>query len=251
MRCSIASFRNSLLGASFIALATLSVSGAAAQDVAPDAAAPATGQTDPLVTGTVGGADVGGGETAQACFLPPIKLSSADVSEFLAAPGAMLNDYPEGGIQMSSRVRALAGSDAATLDPLLALIATANLDQRAAIGSGLARAAMACAPSSAAYAQLIQQKVAELANDDLLTAFLSASNDLETAALGAAGGGGFVGGAPALGGVGNPGPSNSVEGDESNPNRSGNFPINRRTGNFTVGLDASNGNADVSPVNPL
>lgn len=179
------------------------------------------------------------GAAPQACFLPPIKLAAEDVAGFLANPGLLLTDYPEGGIQLSSRVRALAGSDAATLDAILGLVEGANAEQRAAIGSGLARAAVACAPSAPAYSQLIQEKVASIATDELLTAFLSATDDIETAALGAAGGGGFVGGAPALGGVGNPGPSNSVEGDETNPNRSGNYPVNRRTGLFTEGQSNS------------
>lgn len=161
---------------------------------------------------------------AVACFLPPIKLPAEDVEAFLANPAALLTDYAEGGLLLSSRVRALAGSDERTLDPLLALIDTASTEQRAAIGSGLARAATACAPSSEKYAALIQEKVAALDNNELLTAFLSASNDLETAAIAGALGG-FVGGAPGLGGVGDPGPSTGPFGDEATPNADGTLTL--------------------------
>lgn len=172
-------------------------------------------------------------EDAVACFLPPIKLLDEDVEAFLANPASLLTDYPDGGLLLSSRVRSLAGSDARTLQPILQLAVGATLEQRAAIGSGLARAATACAPSSERYAALIQESVAGMDNNELLTAFLSATNDLQTAAFAGGIGGGFVGGAPGLGGVGAPGPSSGPFGDVSTPNVDGTFgPFSRRTAQF-------------------
>ena len=109
-------------------------------------------------------------------------------------------------LPLSSRVRALAGSSSATIDAILALVSGANADQKAAIGSGLARAARACAASNPEYAALIQEKVAGANSPELVTAFLAASNEVQTAALGGLTGGATGGGGAAgIGGGGSAG----------------------------------------------
>ena len=140
-----------------------------------------------------------------ACFQSPAKLSEGDIAAFLAAPASLLTENPNGGLPLSSRVRALAGSSSSTIDAIFALVSGANADQKAAIGSGLARAARACAASNPEYATLIQEKVAGASSPELVTAFLAASNEVQTAALGGLTGGATGGGAAGIGGGGSAG----------------------------------------------
>lgn len=117
------------------------------------------------------------------CLVAPAALSELDVNAFLGAPEALLTSYPNGGLEMSGRVRALSGSNSATIDPLLNLASQSTAAQKAAIGAGLARAARACVATDPEYAQMIQEKVAGSNISELITAFLAASNDTQTAAL--------------------------------------------------------------------
>ncbi|KAB0678863.1 hypothetical protein [Aureimonas leprariae] len=142
------------------------------------------------------------GQLPDACFAYPAKLQPAEIEEFLAKPDELLTRYGGGGVALSNRVRSLAGSDGRTLDPLLRLAAAAKPDEKAMIGAGLGRAAFACSRTSPAYAAMIQSMIASRSSPELLTAFLSATNDIQTAAIGAgasagasgAGGGGLAGG---------------------------------------------------------
>lgn len=145
---------------------------------------------------------------AAGCFVAPARMSDADVRAFLASPQALLVQFASGGLPLSNQVRALVGSSADTLAPILSLAASANAAQSAAIGAGLGRAARACAATNPEYAALIQETVAASDNTALETAFLAGGNETQTAALGAAGGGSPVslgGGASAIGGGGAPG----------------------------------------------
>ena len=166
---------------------------------------------------------------ASACFVAPAKLSDDKVAAFMASPSAILTTYAAGGLPMANEVRALAGSSADTLDALIALVSQASSPQKAAIGAGLARAAKACAGVSPDYAALIQEKIAGVNSPELVTAFLSASNDVQTAALGggATGGaaGGAGGGAGGLGGSAGAGGSfgNGSSGDSSTANTAGSY----------------------------
>ena len=166
---------------------------------------------------------------ASACFVAPAKLSDDKVAAFMASPSVILTTYAAGGLPMANEVRALAGSSADTLDALIALVSQASSPQKAAIGAGLARAAKACAGVSPDYAALIQEKIAGVNSPELVTAFLSASNDVQTAALsgGATGGaaGGAGGGAGGLGGSAGAGGSfgNGSSGDSSTANTSGSY----------------------------
>lgn len=142
------------------------------------------------------------GQTAS-CFLAPAKMSEAEIGAFLANPAALLSRNPLGGLAMSSDVRALGGSSALAIEAIVSLVATANPQQRSAIGAGLARAAAACARTNPEYAAAIQEKVAAIEAPDVIAGFLSASNEVQTAALGATStvGGGAVGGTGGGGGA--------------------------------------------------
>jgi hypothetical protein len=194
-----------------IAITSVSAGSASAQMAAPAApVAPAPSATSAPVP--VPGAAAGGG-----CFQAPAALNSGDIASFMGNPAALLATYPTGGLPLATRARALAGSDINSVDALISAATNANGDQKSAIGAGLARAARACVASNPQYAALIQQKVAASNLADVVTAFLAASNDVQTAALGAAGaagagGGAGAGGAGAAGGIGGGGASNGGSG---------------------------------------
>lgn len=171
-----------------------------------------------------------------ACFTGPAKLSDAEVQAFLAAPASLLSEFPSGGLPLSTRVRSLAGSDAASLDPILALLASATPSQVSSIGSGLARVARACQAINPEYAATIQEKVASLDNDALEVAFQTASQEVQTAAVGGIGGagGGATGGGGAIGGGGTAGGGSAGGGGTSSSgNSSGSFSVGGGGGSYT------------------
>lgn len=165
----------------------------------------------------LGSGDASAQEVPSACFVSPAKLPDSEISGFIGNPNGLLVDNPDGGLPMSSRVRSLAGSSADAVRALIALVPSASIEQRAAIGSGLARAARACARPSPLYAAFIQEQVASLDAAEVIAAFLAASEEVQTAAVAGAGGAGG-GGAPAagLGGGGLAGPfSGGLSGDDA------------------------------------
>ncbi|WP_157775781.1 hypothetical protein [Hartmannibacter diazotrophicus] len=112
---------------------------------------------------------------------------------------------------MSTRVRALVGSSSNTLDPLIALLQSASSLQKSAIGAGMARAAVACEGSHLEYSQQIQEAAASVDDETFLTAFQTAQDDIQTAALGGGGGlttAGAISGGPSNGTTGGFGDTN-------------------------------------------
>ena len=166
---------------------------------------------------------------AVGCFVSPAKLGDDDIGAFLGAPASMINIFPNGGFEMVSRIRALAGSSSETLDPMMALIPQLNASQKTALGSGLGRTARACAATSPEYVLSIQEKVAAANSPEVTTAFLATLNEVQTAALGAGAGAGAGagGGAGGVGG-GAPGNSSAGAGGDSSVAQSGG-------GDFTAG----------------
>lgn len=132
--------------------------------------------------------------SGQGPALPP-----AAIAAFLANPGQLFNQFPNGGPGLAKRVGELMGSDKATLATLIAFAKTANEDQRKAIAQGLAEAAKAYAAGDPAFANQIQQTVANSGLPEFAKAYADAAGDTGTAATGGGGGGGGgpnVAGAP-------------------------------------------------------
>lgn len=124
-----------------------------------------------------------------------------NVSSFLANPGQILAENPDGGTQLISRIQALA-VEPATLSPIMGLLPTANAEQKGAIGAALAQAAKTAVLTNQAYATRIQQAIAA-ANDPVVN--LAFTNGLGDVLLGAIGGGSGTGlGGPGAG-LGGPG----------------------------------------------
>ncbi len=184
------------------------------------------------------------------CFVPPAKLSEADVEAFLARPESLLETYSGDDLSLANRVRALAGSDGRTLPPLLLLSNAANAKQVIALGSGLGRAAVGCAGVDPNYAQKIQESVADHASAEFRTAFVTASNDVQVAAVQGAGSGRSTTAAGlAGGGVAGPGTA-GLGGDDVVPTAvEDRAAFGRGAIVFDDGEDSDEGgdNGDVSP----
>jgi hypothetical protein len=121
---------------------------------------------------------------ANAQALPP-----AEVAAFLANPGQVMSQFPNGGPGLAKEVSDLVGSDKATLSSLIALAKTANEDQRKAIAQGLAQAAKAYASGDPGFANQIQQSVANSGLPEFAKAYAEMAGDTGTASTGGGGGG--------------------------------------------------------------
>jgi hypothetical protein len=181
------------------------------------------------------------------CLLPPAGLDDGTVEAFLGEPASLTRSYPGGGLLMAARVRALAGSRLDAVPVLVALTREASEAQRRAIGAGLARAAAACVGSSPAYAERIQEEIASLEDEVLLTAFAQASDDVLAAAI-APSGAAPSPGAPAVSGFGAPGTSNAArDGSASVPAGVESYAI---AGHDPYLLEGDRNDRSVSPTRP-
>lgn len=176
------------------------------------------------------------GTPGGSCFQVPAAASQAELDEFLGNPNGLLQQYPGAGLGLSSDARALAGTDADTVPVLIGLAAVASPAQQAAIAAGLAQAAAACAAQRPDFAAYIQEQIALSGQQLLIAAFIAASGDVETAALGGGGaiGGGIGGGTTggAIGGAAGTGGSNSSTVSTSSGGSS-NFSFGGGGGSFT------------------
>lgn len=168
---------------------------------------------------------------AASCLSGAAKASDAKLSAFAADPSSILVDNASAGLPLSNAVRSLAASDSATLSKLLDLAKNGNAAQKAAIGAGLARAAVACTENEPNYAAQIQSEVAQLGDLEVLVAFRTASSDIATAAL--SGNAGTV--TPAPGGDTGSGGATNVQGNTGAP-----------SGGESTGTSTTSGNSPSS-----
>lgn len=139
------------------------------------------------------------------CFLSPARLSDEKIDAFIGAPSQLLTENPSGGVVLSMAVRDLAGSSSDVLPKLIEIMPSASTPQKAAIGAGLARVAKACQKTAPEYVQQIQALVASSGTPELMTAFVAALDEIQTAALGA---GGAAAAAAGIGSTSTPGTVN-------------------------------------------
>jgi hypothetical protein len=140
---------------------------------------------------------------------PPSSHSAIPAADFVANPGALLALYPLGGGSMVSDVRDLVTADMQTVDPLLSLVATANSEQKNALGTGFGLAALDLERGNPQAASIIQNALVRLNDPTLLAAYAAVTGNQRLAAAGpgaGAGGGGesATGGAGVNGGIGGP-----------------------------------------------
>ena len=109
-------------------------------------------------------------------------------SAFLANPGQLLQQNPNGGSLLSNAVQQLALSDPSTFKALLGLLANANDAQKGAIGQGLAQAAKIEVLTNQTLAADWQQQIAAINDPTFKTAALNAFGDVQLGAVGGAAG---------------------------------------------------------------
>jgi hypothetical protein len=140
---------------------------------------------------------------ASAAVYPPRQqLSAQIISEFKGSPTSLLQQHPQAGAAMISRVRDLAASDPTTLPVLIGLLkdSATSKDQVKAIVAGLAQVARLAARNDQAFADEIQRAIAGTNNQDVISAYQAATGDVAIAAAGGGGGGGAGGGGTGAGG---------------------------------------------------
>ena len=129
------------------------------------------------------------------------------VSQFLANPGQLLQQFPVGGNLMIGAVQQLALADPSTFKALIGLVGNANDQQKSAIGEGLTQAAKIEVLTNQTLAADWQQQIAAITDPAFKVAATNALGDVQ---LGSIGGGnlGSAGGGPAGPGGGGGPPQN-------------------------------------------
>ena len=173
------------------------------------------------------------------------------VNAFLANPGQLLQQYPNGGALLITAVQQLALADPSTFKVLLGLLADANDQQKGAIGEGLTKAAKVEVLTDQALAEDWQQQIAAITDPTFKTAATNALGDVKLGSVGGAAGGdasaglGGPGSGPGGGGGGAP------QDIRSNPTKTPWFTF---TGGTTAGPSFSSSSTTTSttanPVSP-
>jgi hypothetical protein len=145
------------------------------------------------------------------------------VSAFLANPGQLLQQNPNGGSLLASGVQQLALADPSTFKILIGLVANANDLQKAAIAQGLAQAAKIEVLTNQALAADWQQQIAAITDPTFKTAALNAFGDVQLGAVGGAAGGGVWGLGGGVGGAGGGGAAPIGQGGSAVATNSFNF----------------------------
>jgi hypothetical protein len=184
-----------------------------------------------------------------AVYSPQQALPAATIQSFLANPEGLLSQYPDGGALMISRVKDLVASDPATVNPILALLRTANPEQASAIGTALGQVALMAVAKDQAFATDLQTKVAQTGNTSAIVAFSAVvGGDIKLAATGpgaGAGGGGEsqTGGNTGLVGF-------AVNSPFSLTTSVRNVPDSFTSPSFSTGGAGSSFSSNVSPSSP-
>jgi hypothetical protein len=187
-------------------------------------AAASAALSNPALAQTVGAPNVG----------PPLafaKLPDTAIAQFKSNPQGLLSTYASAGLPLTTQVRGLILTDPTLVDTLIDVAKSGNDTHKAAIGAGLGQGSKIIARTSPQVATTIQQKVLQSGILQLVTAFISGSNGIETAAIGGGGGG--------EGGGAGTGPTGGVNAGGSSGSNSG---ANANAGSFSS-PDAFTGNS--------
>jgi len=134
--------------------------------------------------------------TADAAVFPSRQqLPQQVISDFNKSPADLLQQFPQAGAPLISRVRDLAASDPSTLPNIIGLLANSAItpDQLRAVVAGLAQVARMAAKTDQAYANEIQRSIAATNNPTVVAAYQAATGDVAIGATGGGGGGGGSG----------------------------------------------------------
>ena len=102
------------------------------------------------------------------------RLQQDFIDDFLENPRRLLEHHPQGGSGLTWAVRTLSVVNPDTLKAVTRVVLFANLQQRNAIGNGLARAALACDARSPETSRRITDAVSKMADADVVRAYRQA-----------------------------------------------------------------------------
>lgn len=172
---------------------------------------------------------------------------------FVANSTGLLERFPEGGGALAAQVRDILLADKGQFDAVMALIPLATAAQQQSIGSGLGLTRLLYS-FDAEFASLMQTRVVELNNRELLTGFAAFGGN-PLGALGGGGGGNFSGPPAFVGPVGPvaTGPANYAQGSGGTGGSGGEAPaagggVSRLSGGTTT-TEASTTTGGSTPVN--
>jgi hypothetical protein len=120
---------------------------------------------------------------AQACLLPPAKLSQSVMETFKERPRDLQKRFPAGGPALSVEIMRRVGSDLAVLPLVMQIAQDGNEAQKVAIGMGLARICAVCAQSHPEVMQEVKKAVGEAGIHELTVAFAAGLASLTVAAV--------------------------------------------------------------------
>jgi hypothetical protein len=152
---------------------------------------------------------------------------------FLANPGQLLQQNPNGGSLLANAVQQLAVSDPSTFKALIGLVANANDQQKSAIAQGLTRAAKVEVLTNQTLAQQWESQIAAITDPTFKTAALDALGDVKLGAVGGAAGGNAGAG---LGGSGG-----GAGGGTTQPIGSSGSPVATPSFTFTASTSGASG----------
>ena len=164
-------------------------------------------------------------------------------SAFLANPGQLLQQNPNGGSLLANAVQQLALSDPSTFKALLGLLANANDAQKGAIGQGLAQAAKIEVLTDQTLAADWQQQIAAIDDPPFKTAAANAFGDVKLGAIGGAAGAAGSG----LGGAGSGSGGGSLEDIRSRGTTTPSFTYSSSTSGAS---GVSTGSSPSTPLSP-
>ena len=149
---------------------------------------------------------------AAAAYNTQQQLSAQTIEAFKNNPAQLLQQFPDGGGALISRLRDLLASDSSTLEAILSLIPQLNAAQKSAFGAALAQAARLYVRADQATAAQIQQAIADTKDAELILAYTAAAGDQPIGAAGGAPGSAGSSGGPVTTSGGTLGGGGSIEG---------------------------------------
>jgi hypothetical protein len=186
-----------------------------------------------------------GSTPAQAAVTPQ------QVTDFKANPSSALPRTPGAAqqnpsaaqlAQLTAFIRDLLLADPTTLNTIISLLTTANPAEQAAIGRGLAQAALAVVQTNRDLANQIQQAIAASGIQVAINAYAESAGNVVTAATGGGGTGGGGGGATGGGAPSGGGGGGSTGGTGGGTSSGGGSGLTTAGGSFS----SSNGGGTTS-----
>lgn len=119
-----------------------------------------------------------------AIFGPEQRLPEPVIAQFKTTPSSMLQQFPDGGLQLISLVRNLVASDSTTLPVVVSILkdVAANKDQTRDIVIGLAEAARLAVIIDQQFANEINVAIAATGNADVIVTYKAAVDDASISA---------------------------------------------------------------------